>query len=123
MGMKPIGTKSFSQKLRLAKKLYPVEVDLFLVNIGLRLLGMTKLRTAVVTGHLRRNWKIAKVVSSGRVKSIQVFNNVVYAPHYEFGTERYEGKYPLNRSVTELESQMPKLVEDLFKRTLGDLLE
>ena len=122
MGMKPIGIKSFSQKLKLAEKLFPVEVDLFLINIGLRLIGMTKLRTAVVTGHLRRNWKIAKVVASGRVKSIQVFNNVVYAPHYEFGTEKYSGRYPLTTSVSELESQMPKLVDDLFKRTLGDLI-
>jgi len=118
MGMKLIGG-DFGKKLAAINKNHSAEVEKFLFDNGKKLLIATKLRTAVVTGHLRRNWKIRK--KSGFVKSVLVFNNVEYAPHYEFGTDRFTGRYALTKSLNELEDKMPELINAFLKKTLGDL--
>ena len=118
MGMKVIGG-DFGKKLAAINKSHSKEVENFLFENGVKLMTATKMRTAIVTGHLRRNWKILK--KSGVVKSVLVFNNTEYAPHYEFGTDRYIGRYPMTKSLNELEDKMPELINAFLKKTLGEL--
>jgi len=118
MGMKLIGG-DFGKKLEYIVKKYPVSSEKFLLEKGARLLKATKMRTQIVTGHLRRTWKIRKV--SGIVTKVVVFNNTEYAPHYEFGTDRFTGRYALTKSLNELEADMPALVDEFLRNMTGSL--
>lgn len=62
-------------------------------EIALRLQAHVVLRTPVMTGNLRRNWRLGPMTYSGGVWQADVSNNTEYAPYVEFGHRQTPGRF------------------------------
>lgn len=62
-------------------------------EIALRLQAHVVLRTPVMTGNLRRNWRLSPMTYSGGVWQADVLNNTEYAPYVEFGHRQTPGRF------------------------------
>lgn len=58
-------------------------------------LGATKKATPVVTGTLRREWKVTPVMKEGAAYVASLYNDTKYAPYVEYGhrTNRKDGSH------------------------------
>ncbi len=96
------------------------------------LLRTTKDATPVDTGHLKRNWFLGDIRRYGDIFTIEIYNNVEYAPWVENGhrivhngqTIGYvNGKYMLRISLAELEHKAPSIYSrralDLLRQLIG----
>lgn len=129
MPMKVIGAVELGDNLtRLVTEKYPAEIGVFMKETGDRVLARTKERTPVITGNLRRGWKVSEVtIEPGRV-AVEVFNAVEYAPHVEYGhvtgkgTGYRTGRYMLHMAVFEemgavLQKRLAVFLKRLFKKS------
>lgn len=91
-------------------------------------------------GELRRHWRIDEnVKKDGNTYSIDVFNDLKYAPYVEYGHRQQvgrfvpqigkrlvrswvNGRFMLTRSEDEIEEIAPKLVEKRLTEWIGDTL-
>lgn len=119
------GTKELNAALKRINQQFPRERDLFLMQEAELLSGRTKLKTPADTGRLRAGWSRSEP-SGG---AIDVYNNVEYAPHVEFGhrivayghdTGRVkEGEFMLRDAVDEsrehFQVDASKILARLFK--------
>ena len=122
MGLTPFGTDLFiKEAIKTISVKYPLEVRKWLIDKAQRLQRKVKLRTPVRTGHLRRNWKISEPEKKNGQWVITIYNDVEYAPHVEYGTERQKGRFMLNVSVSELQSEMPDHLYRLLRETIGGM--
>lgn len=62
-------------------------------EIALRLQAHVVLRTPVMTGNLRRNWRLGPMAYSGGVWQADIVNNTEYAPYVEFGHRQTPGRF------------------------------
>ena len=105
------GTRELNSALKRIVNEYPRERDKFLAQEAELLLARVKPKTPADTGRLRGAW--ARSAPAGG--SIEVYNNVEYAPYVEYGhrivafghdTGRVkEGTYMLRDAVSESQAQ------------------
>ncbi len=93
----------------------------------------TKQKTPVITGTLRREWKITNIIKKGNVWEVQLYNDTKYAMYVEYGhrtrlnrltgTRRFvAGRYMMKISCDEVERNMQGIVQkhlDRFYRSIG----
>lgn len=98
-------------------------------QLASRLLRKAKLRTPVDTGYLRNSWDCDfNVVYRGGEYRITVYNATEYAIYVEFGHRTrggngwVEGRFMMTRSEIELQSQAPKILENMLIKKLGEAL-
>lgn len=75
------------------------------------------------TGHLRRHWEIGSVKRVGDEYVVEVYNNIHYAGHVEYGHRTKNGKFVegahmMQISLSELEQRLP----DELKQWLDDFV-
>ena len=104
-------------------------------EIALRLLRRVKQKTPVKEGALKDSWDIGEVKRTGNTYTIEIINPIEYASYVEYGHRqtpgRYvpaigkrlkaswvNGKFMLTISLSEIESQIPAIVEDKIWREL-----
>lgn len=107
-----------------------------LQELGNMLLRATKDATPKskqrTSGHLKRNWFLGDIRRYGNIFTIEIYNNVEYAPWVENGhrivrngqTIGYvNGKYMLRISLAELEHKAPSIYSrralDLLRQLIG----
>lgn len=98
----------------------------FLLEMALRALAKTKERTRVDTSHLRNNWSLGEVRRIGDKLEIDIFNNVEYAAHVEYGHKTrsggfVEGRFMCTLSMDEIEKEIPARWARAFKQFAGSL--
>lgn len=100
--------------------------------VALALRG-TKQKNPVITGTLRREWKITGIEKHGNVWEVQLYNDTKYAMYVEYGhrtrlnrktgTRRWvPGRYMMKISCDEVERKLPEIVKkhmDKFYRSIG----
>ncbi|WP_042348257.1 HK97 gp10 family phage protein [Bacillus massiliigorillae] len=133
MANRIFGFEEFERDLEIVKRRFPEEIEKFLIEIANRGLRKVKKRTPVgvytngnTGGNLRRNWKVSDVKRNGDRLSIELYNNVEYAPYVELGHRTRNGGfvpgvYMLEMSIMELERELPKHVYALLREVLGKL--
>ena len=100
---------------------FDVEIPKRLSKVSSKLIRKVKLKTPVDTGVLRTSWQHKKASELVRV----VYNNKHYAPHVEYGHRTrggksfVDGRYILEKSVKEIESDIEKefsiMIDNLWK--------
>ena len=80
-----------------------------------------------VGGTLRRGWTTGPVERSGDTVSVDVHNDVEYAPYVEYGHRArggrswVEGRFMMTRSADELVQEIPGIAEQSVERYLEGL--
>ena len=99
----------------------------FLLEMADRIIARVKRkdRTPVVTGALRRSWKLGDIKGDGRNISVEILNGMDYATDIEYGHRIvvhgsevgwYEGRFMLKISIDEIRKQMPLRYQKEFKQ-------
>lgn len=107
----------------------------FLLEMAFRAERKIKKRTPVgvyddgrTGGNLRRNWQVGNVERQGNAYIVEIFNNVEYASHVEYGhmTKNHkgwvEGRFMATISMQEIESQLPAFLERKQVELLNQIL-
>ena len=105
-------------------------------EIAARLLRTTKKRTprgeskkGHVGGTLMRGWKVGELQKNGDTYTIEIYNNVEYAPYVEYGHRTRDhkkwvrGTYMLTISEQELKGKVEAIVERKIKKLLEGALK
>ena len=80
------------------------------------------------TGNLRRGWKVNGPFISGTIISIQLYNNVEYAPFVENGHRTrggggwVPGRFMLRDSIEAISGELPQLLTPGFMSAMEGLL-
>lgn len=90
----------------------------FMQQRGMEALRLTRLRTPVRTGNLRRNW-YTKIQGTGKNITLSLINPVSYASYIENGhtthsnegDSRYEGWHMAEIAMLNVASRLPKTFE------------
>lgn len=128
----PVG--QYNKQVEFEAHLPQKEVD-FTTRDGRRVRFTAKARTKRVSfkpktgrtgGHLRRMWQISRIKKSGDVFEIEVFNNVEYAPHVEYGHRTrnggfVQGRYMMAISMQEIEAILPKIADRHVQAAMANL--
>ncbi len=94
---------------------YPKELEKLLVQIAYELQGETKkvqdTKVRRITGRLINGWRVGKVKKKAGEYYIEIYNNVEYAEHVEYGHRNrgggyYEGAHMLEISLKKLEKRL-----------------
>lgn len=106
-----------------------------LQEIGNRLLAATKEKTPVDTGELRRNWFLSDLKWDGDNLELELYNNVKYATHVEYGHAQEVGRFvpalgkrlvvplvPGFFMMTRSEKELERIVPELVKRRIEEYL-
>lgn len=106
----------------------------FLLEMALRAKEKIKKRTPVdaypnkTKGDLKENWEVGNVVRHGNSYIVEIFNDLEYASHVEYGyvTEDgkawVEGKFMATISMEEIEIELPKFLEQKQVQLLKQIL-
>ena len=116
------GLDKLEKTLNNASKNFDMEAEKSVGRVANRLINRVKLKTPVDTGVLRRSWHVNMPQKLTRV----VYNNVKYAPHVEYGHRTrggksfVDGRYMLEKSVKEIESDIGKefsiMIDNLWNK-------
>lgn len=92
----------------------------FLYERALEALKNTQQRTPVVTGRLKRSWKLGDVTFTGKEFQVELINETEYASEIEYGFTHKNGRYP-GRHMAEISAQevmnaMPRKLETEWKK-------
>lgn len=108
-----------------------VDYDTFIkqqaMQLALRLIALTKEKTPVDTGNLRRNWNMGTVEKVGNEYIVTVSNNVDYASFVEYGhrnknhTRWVRGRYMLTISENELKEAAPGIIQRRMEAFLREV--
>ncbi|MHC8464491.1 HK97 gp10 family phage protein [Weissella tructae] len=80
-------------------------------------------------GTLRRGWQAGPVKSSGKKVTAEVFNDVHYAPHVEYGHRTrggrgfVAGQYMLTNTLNEVKPVYEKLANEALEEYFADLFK
>lgn len=133
--------------LNLVQIRFPEEFEKEVIELANRLLRKVKKRTPVGVyedgtsgGDLRKHWQIGNLVKEGNGYYIEVFNNLHYAPHVEYGhrtrlgktkyPEKYKskgkiafvpGRHMLKISVEELNKELPGHLSRWLDRVIKEV--
>ena len=130
--MSKFGSCDFSDLSKLKEQLESLQqnFDDFIIDlakeIAKNLLNKVKKRTPVVSGTLRKNWKIDEIKKKGEDYIISISNPIEYASYVEYGhrTKNHKGwvngKFMLTISINEIEKLTPDLLEKRLEKKLGD---
>jgi hypothetical protein len=115
------GLNNLNETLESASSNFNEEATKALDKISNRLIKNVKLKTPVDTGVLRRNWQLKKINDFER----EIINSTKYAQFIEYGHRTrggksfIEGTYMLNKSVSEIESDLDEafsiMIDNLFR--------
>jgi len=98
-------------------------------EIAARLLRKTRKRTPTVTGTLKRGWYVGDISVSNGLYTIEIINNVEYAPYVEYGhrTKNHKGwvkgRYMLTVSENEINEQLDRIVRKKLEKLLKDVFK
>lgn len=104
------------------------ELEQSLKRVGVQAMRRVSNATPVDTGNLRRGWNIDGPFIGGAVISLQLFNNVEYAPFIEFGHRTrggggwVPGHFMLRDTVESISNDLPALLTPGFIRAMEGLL-
>lgn len=79
-------------------------------------------------GELRKGWTIGEIKQVGNEIHVEIINPVLYAPYVESGHRTpnhkgwVEGRFMLKTSTTELESEMPAILERKMEQYIKRML-
>lgn len=112
--------------ISIIKKDYPKYATDLLNEMANRTLNRVKKKTPVDTGQLRRSWQIGSIYKKSGDYFVEVFTDVDYAQHMEYGHKLRNGRWQkgvfmLTLSIKELEKDMPKLVKKFYNKLLKEL--
>lgn len=129
----------FSAQLQLLKQKFPEELEQFLLDIAKSLERATVRRTPVLTGDLKKGWRISSIKRQGDKLYIEVYNDatttyegrtVPLAPFVEFGhaivnqkgetVGKADGFYMLTTSIKTVNRQIPRRLKKVLDRVLGE---
>lgn len=97
------------------------------MQLALRLIALTKEKTPVDTGHLRRSWAMGTVEKVANEYVVTVSNNVEYASMVEYGhrnrnhTGWVPGRYMLTISENELKEAAPGIINSRIETFLREV--
>lgn len=97
------------------------------MQLALRLIALTKEKTPVATGLLRRSWAMGTVEKVGNEYIVTVSNNVEYASMVEYGhrnrnhTGWVPGRYMLTISENELKESAPGIINSRIETFLREV--
>jgi hypothetical protein len=103
-------------------------IEVFLLQMALRLLAKTKKRTPVDTGDLRSSWRLSDVARRGNDVMININNPKLYASHVEFGhmtvnrAKWVDGFFMCTVSMQEIEREIPQRFAAAWKKYAEGLL-
>lgn len=116
---------------QLRDKISRIDYETFIkqqtMQLALRLIALTKEKTPVNTGHLRRSWAMGTVEKVGNEYVVTVSNNVEYASMVEYGhrnrnhTGWVPGRYMLTISENELKEAAPSIINNRIERFLREV--
>ena len=102
-------------------------------ELAARLLAKVKKRTPVgvyndgrIGGTLRKNWSIGKIIENNGVYQVDVTNIIDYASYVEYGHRTVdhkgwvEGRFMLTISSDELQKDSSRIIENKFKKDIGE---
>jgi len=116
------GTEELNAKLKKIVQNFPREKNLFLMQTAENLKARVKKLTPEDTGYLKGRWDNTDPEGD----SIEVFNNVEYAAHVEFGHRTrggggfVPGQHFLRDAVDESRENFVKDANDILARLLDD---
>lgn len=99
----------------------------FLIEMANRLIAETKKRTPVITGDLRRAWKLGDIIGSGTNISVEIKNGMEYATEVEYGHRLVkngmeigwvDGRFMLTISIDRIRKQIPLRYKIQFEQFL-----
>lgn len=99
-----------------------------LKRVGVQALRRASNSTPVDTGNLRRNWNARGPIFNGSAISLQLYNNVEYASHVEYGHRTrggggwVEGRFMLRDSIEAIGNELPLLLTPGFMSAMEGLL-
>lgn len=109
--------------------------ETILQEIANRLLAATKEKTPVDTGELRRNWFLSDLKWDDDDLELELYNNVEYAAHVEYGHAQEVGRFvpalgkrlvvplvPGFFMMTRSEKEVERIVPDLVKQRIEEYL-
>lgn len=112
------GLDEFEKKLvQIISHDYPREFEQMVIQVANDLRTATADITPVATSHLQENWFVGELVKRGNDYYIEVYNNVEYAEHVEYGHRTksggfVEGAHMMELSVELLKIQLPSYLRD-----------
>lgn len=95
MGIKFSGLELFNEKLGAIKNDGPETIDKFIAQEAEVVIGRVKENTPTDTGRLKNGWH--RTVASGG--QCQIYNNVDYAAHVEYGHRTRNGGFVKGRKM------------------------
>lgn len=104
------------------------ELQRSLKRVGVQAQRRVSNTTPVDTGNLRRGWTIEGPFIGGAIISLQLSNNVEYAPFIENGHRTrggggwVEGRFMLRDTVEAISGELPGLLTPGFMREMEGLL-
>lgn len=129
MGMGSFDVRGLEQlRDRIGKIDYENFIKQQAMQLALRLIALTKDKTPVDTGLLRRSWAMGYVEKVENEYIVTVSNNVDYASLVEYGhrnkyhTGWVRGKYMLTMSENELKEKAPEIINQRIETFLREVL-
>lgn len=104
------------------------ELQQSLKRVGVQAQRRVSNATPVDTGNLRRNWNINGASISGSLISLELYNNVEYAPFIENGHRTrgggswVPGHFMLRDTVEAISGELPSLLTPGFMKAMEGLL-
>lgn len=104
------------------------ELQQSLKRVGVQAKRSVSNATPVDTGNLRRNWNINGASISGSLISLELYNNVEYAPFIENGHRTrggggwVPGHFMLRDTVEAISAELPSLLTPGFMSAMEGLL-
>lgn len=87
------GLDAWERRLaQLIESQYPAEFREMVLQIASELQTKVKEKTPVKTGILQDSWKVGNIVKRGNTYYIEVYTNVEYAAHVEYGHRKAGGR-------------------------------
>ena len=93
-------------------------------------LGATRKATPVITGTLRREWKVTPVMKEGTAYVASLYNDTKYAPYVEYGhrTNRkdgshgwVEGQYMMTNTCKQVQAESGKIGKKHIQAMLAEM--
>nr|DAK69458.1 MAG TPA: type I neck protein [Caudoviricetes sp.] len=105
----------------------PKFLEEFLLKEGRKAMQKAMQRTPVITGRLKRSWRLSKVEKSGDTLKVYLENDAregsgseSYATYVEYGTRTSIGRFMATVSIKEIEEKMPNDFESAFNQFLKE---
>lgn len=124
MSVKLTELDRWNKNLEKTRKNYGPWLEKFLGRLALRVLALTRMRTPVRTGDLRRRWQVSNVIREGDLLYVYIINPLEYASYIEQGHRVtsskgewwWEGYFMATISIEEVRKMIPAIYQKEFKQ-------